>query len=118
MIFLMLNFCASDEWALGHAPHGLAGDLGFRVEPVCQDVLSVTDAKTLEGRPALMDDFDTALAALKRRHEENGPLDIRAAFEADSSRFDSLSARLDDLLVDFSKCALGADDLAQLVALA
>ncbi|MGY6706803.1 MAG: glucose-6-phosphate isomerase [Rhizobiaceae bacterium] len=64
-----------------------------------------------------MDDFDTALAALKRRHEENGPLDIRAAFAADAGRFDSLSARLDDLLLDFSKCALGADDLAQLVAL-
>lgn len=65
-----------------------------------------------------MDEFDTALAALRRRHEEKGPVDIRAAFDADSNRFDGLSARLDDILLDFSKCALGADDLAQLVALA
>ncbi len=65
-----------------------------------------------------MEDFDTALAALKRRHEEKGPLDIRAAFDADSSRFESLSARLDDILLDLSKCALGADDLAHLIKLA
>jgi len=65
-----------------------------------------------------MEDFDTALSALTHRYEKRGPVDIRAAFDADSGRFDSLSAQLDDLLIDFSKCALGADDLADLVSLA
>ena len=65
-----------------------------------------------------MADFPTALSALKRRAADAGPLDIRAAFEADGRRFEALSARHDDLLLDFSKCALTADDLVELISLA
>ncbi|NMG41001.1 glucose-6-phosphate isomerase [Chelativorans sp. ZYF759] len=65
-----------------------------------------------------MADFQTALAELKRRYGEQGPLDIRAAFEADPRRFDDLSATEGDLLLDYSKCALTADDLTALVGFA
>lgn len=40
--------------------------------------------------------------------------DIRAAFAADSGRFDAFSARFDDLLMDYSKCAVNAEIMALL----
>lgn len=43
--------------------------------------------------------------------------DIRAAFAADSGRFDAFSARFDDLLMDYSKCAVNADILTLLESL-
>ncbi|TRL42107.1 glucose-6-phosphate isomerase [Rhizobium straminoryzae] len=43
--------------------------------------------------------------------------DIRAAFAADSARFDTFSARFDDLLMDYSKCAVNAEIMALLESL-
>ncbi|MBB3951994.1 glucose-6-phosphate isomerase [Aureimonas jatrophae] len=43
---------------------------------------------------------------------------IRALFAADPQRFEHLSFRHDDLLLDLSKCALSRDDLSALLALA
>ncbi len=37
--------------------------------------------------------------------------DIRAAFAADGKRFETFSARFDDLLMDYSKCAVNAEIL-------
>jgi glucose-6-phosphate isomerase len=65
-----------------------------------------------------MAEFQKVLSALKRRAADVGPLDIRAAFEADLRRFETLSASHEDLLLDFSKCALTEDDLDGLLGLA
>lgn len=43
---------------------------------------------------------------------------LRQLFEADPSRFDKLSFRLDDLLIDFSKCTLDEKALELLISLA
>ncbi|MBT9372054.1 glucose-6-phosphate isomerase [Rhizobium sp. CSW-27] len=43
--------------------------------------------------------------------------DIRAAFAADSGRFDKFSARFDDLLMDYSKCAVNDEIMALLESL-
>lgn len=53
-------------------------------------------------------------AALRARTRQ----DISALFAAQAARFDSFSARLDDLLLDFSKTAICRDSLAQLLQLA
>jgi glucose-6-phosphate isomerase len=65
-----------------------------------------------------MDEFQTALAALRQHHDRAGALDIRAGFAADPARFDRLSLRLDDLLLDFSKCALDPGTMPLLADLA
>ena len=62
--------------------------------------------------------FDEALAALKAHHAALMPLDMRAAFASDPGRFETFSLRLDDLLLDFSKCAVTAETLALLEQLA
>jgi glucose-6-phosphate isomerase len=59
-----------------------------------------------------------AIADLVRRGETAKAEGIAARFNADPQRFAALSLRLDDLLIDFSKTALGSDDLAALFALA
>jgi glucose-6-phosphate isomerase len=46
------------------------------------------------------------------------PIHLRDLFARDPARFDTLSARLDDLLIDFSKEKLDAPALAALLALA
>ena len=58
----------------------------------------------------------TTLADLieKLRARQAGDGDIRAAFAGDAGRFGRFSARLDDLLLDVSKCALSDDSLALL----
>jgi len=40
--------------------------------------------------------------------------DIRAAFASDPKRFERFSARMDDLLMDYSKCAVNDEIMAQL----
>ena len=62
--------------------------------------------------------FDAALAALKDHREKLFPFDMRAAFAADPSRFDSFSARQDDLLFDYSKCAVTTETLGLLEGVA
>ncbi|MGN7294725.1 glucose-6-phosphate isomerase [Rhizobium sp. SAFR-030] len=54
---------------------------------------------------------------LKTTAAETRATDIRAAFSADAARFDRFSARFDDLLMDYSKCAVNDDILALLETL-
>jgi glucose-6-phosphate isomerase len=62
--------------------------------------------------------FNAALKALKAHHSALQPFDMRTAFAANPDRFDLFSARLDDLLLDYSKCAITAETLDLLHALA
>ena len=58
-----------------------------------------------------------AVAALKRHAEANAPTDMRAAFATDPERFSRHSARLDDMLLDWSKCRVDGTTLAARPAL-
>ncbi|MDF1599077.1 glucose-6-phosphate isomerase [Mesorhizobium sp. YIM 152430] len=52
-------------------------------------------------------------------HEENrAPVDMRALFAADPGRFEKFSLTLDDLLLDYSKCAVDGETVDLLIALA
>ncbi|MBB4953087.1 glucose-6-phosphate isomerase [Agrobacterium vitis] len=51
---------------------------------------------------------------LKKNVAHTSATDIRAAFAADSNRFEHFSARLDDLLMDYSKCAVNNEIMALL----
>jgi len=62
--------------------------------------------------------FHQTADALQAKARKAGALDIRAAFAADSGRFAAFSRRLDDLLFDFSKCAIDAESLKLLFELA
>ncbi|WP_018234955.1 glucose-6-phosphate isomerase [Ensifer sp. BR816] len=55
---------------------------------------------------------------LKATAQETNAADIRAAFAADPNRFARFSTRLDDLLLDYSKCAVNDRILDGLEALA
>jgi glucose-6-phosphate isomerase len=59
-----------------------------------------------------------AIRDLIRRGEAARQQGIGVRFEEEPSRFAAFSARFDDLLLDYSKCALGADDLGALLELA
>ncbi|MBB6469005.1 glucose-6-phosphate isomerase [Aminobacter lissarensis] len=61
--------------------------------------------------------FKAALAAL-RNHHEDAPKNLRAAFASDPKRFQHFSASDDDLLLDWSKCAVDAETMALLEKLA
>lgn len=54
--------------------------------------------------------IDTLTSTVAATHAE----DLRAAFAADPQRFSRFSASLDDLLMDYSKCAVNDDVLEQL----
>ncbi|MHA1537694.1 MAG: glucose-6-phosphate isomerase [Alphaproteobacteria bacterium] len=63
----------------------------------------------------------TLEAAWDKLHDEAArlkPIHLRDLFAADPARFDTLSARLDDMLIDFSKEKLDPPALAALIALA
>ena len=62
--------------------------------------------------------FDTALAALRRHRQANAGMRMRAAFAGDPKRFSSLSVGFDDLLLDFSKCAVTSETMSLLADLA
>jgi glucose-6-phosphate isomerase len=59
-----------------------------------------------------------ALAALKAHARSGAPKDMRAAFASDASRFKTFSASFEDMLLDYSKCAVNAETLRLLSALA
>ena len=61
--------------------------------------------------------FGEALGRLKQ-HCAAAPMDMRAAFSQDPQRFGALSARFDDMLLDFSKCAVTGETMELLEALA
>jgi glucose-6-phosphate isomerase len=56
-----------------------------------------------------------AIDALKVHREAGAPRDLRAAFAEDPARFQRYSAVLDDLVIDFSKCAVN-DETVRLLA--
>lgn len=60
----------------------------------------------------------TTLDALKTHAKTAAPADMRAAFDADPSRFERFSARLDDLVLDYSKCRVDDETIALLEQLA
>lgn len=62
--------------------------------------------------------FHVALQALRHQAEEEAPFDIRHAFADDTKRFNTFSLVLDDLLFDFSKCAVNSKTLRLLENLA
>ena len=51
-------------------------------------------------------DTRKAFAALKAHRKSGAPTDMRKAFDKDPKRFAAFSARSDDLLLDYSKCAV------------
>jgi len=58
-----------------------------------------------------------AISAL-RDHRETLQADMRALFADDTERFATFSVRLDDMLIDYSKCAVTGDTMRLLGALA
>ena len=61
---------------------------------------------------------DAILAQLRAHHKSGAPRDMRLAFARDPERFRNFSARNEDLLLDFSKCAVNARTMALLAKLA
>ncbi|MEM5499991.1 glucose-6-phosphate isomerase [Ahrensia kielensis] len=59
-----------------------------------------------------------AIEALKSHFENDAPKDMRAAFSNDPKRFENNSATFDDLLLDWSKCAVNDQTLTLLEDLA
>ncbi|WP_018688768.1 glucose-6-phosphate isomerase [Ahrensia kielensis] len=59
-----------------------------------------------------------ATEALKSHFENDAPKDMRAAFSNDPKRFEKNSATFDDLLLDWSKCAVNDQTLTLLEDLA
>jgi glucose-6-phosphate isomerase len=63
-------------------------------------------------------DIRKAFAALAAHRKKGAPADLRRAFERDAGRFTKFSARVDDLLLDYSKCAVNARTMQLLADLA
>ena len=63
-------------------------------------------------------DTRKALADLKAHRKTGAPADMRKAFERDPKRFANLQAKSDDLLLDYSKCAVNARTMKLLATLA
>ncbi len=63
-------------------------------------------------------DTRKAFAALKAHRRAEAPTDMRKAFDKDAKRFEAFSARSDDLLLDYSKCAVNARTMKLLRGLA
>nr|WP_245412366.1 glucose-6-phosphate isomerase [Notoacmeibacter ruber] len=58
------------------------------------------------------------MAALEDYHQARPEMDMRQAFAIDDDRFETFSIDLDDLLFDYSKCAVDEATMEQLVRLA
>ncbi len=65
-----------------------------------------------------MTDTADIIAALISHADNEAPKDMRATFASDPKRFGTHSARFDDLLLDWSKCAVNEETLALLADLA
>lgn len=63
-------------------------------------------------------DFAEARSRIIDYVGQRDPMDMRAAFAADPERFEAFSLTLDDLLLDYSKCAVDAEAVDLLVDLA
>ena len=62
--------------------------------------------------------MSAAVEALKLHFIKAAPKDMRSVFAGDGERFGRFTLRLDDLLMDYSKCAVSAETLPCLEALA
>lgn len=62
--------------------------------------------------------MDQVLAALRQQRSDYASMGMRSAFTADPQRFEKFSRRLDDLLIDWSKCAVTTDTMQCLAELA
>ena len=62
--------------------------------------------------------FTAALAALQAHRRDTAGCSVRQRFAADPGRFSRFSLTLDDLLLDFSKCAIEEETVTLLAALA
>ncbi len=62
--------------------------------------------------------FDTILEALRTHERSGAPRDMRAAFAEDPERYEKFSLCLDDLLIDWSKCAVDEKAMRMLAELA
>jgi glucose-6-phosphate isomerase len=65
-----------------------------------------------------MTDKATILAELKSHAQNDAPKDMRAAFASDAKRFEKHAARFEDLLLDWSKCAVNEQTISLLTDLA
>jgi glucose-6-phosphate isomerase len=63
-------------------------------------------------------DTRKAFADLRAHRKTGSPTDMRKAFARDPKRFDTFSARSDDLLLDYSKCAVISRTMKLLASLA
>ena len=63
-------------------------------------------------------DTRAAFSALKAHLKKGAPTDMRMAFDRDPKRFETLTATAEDLLLDYSKCAVNARTMKMLAALA
>ncbi|TWG94870.1 glucose-6-phosphate isomerase [Mesorhizobium sp. J18] len=63
-------------------------------------------------------DFGSALEALERNHQEVASMNLRAAFADDPARFEKFSLSMDDMLLDYSKCAVTQETMQLLAELA
>ncbi|WP_419909181.1 glucose-6-phosphate isomerase [Hoeflea sp.] len=63
-------------------------------------------------------DIGKTLTKLQVHHVQSLPIDMRGAFTGDSGRFARYSARLDDLLLDYSKCPVDGETMRLLQQIA
>ena len=66
----------------------------------------------------MIPDIARSFLELQSRYAGSAPMNMRAAFDEDPDRFERFSARLDDLLLDYSKCAVDAQTMALLERIA
>ena len=67
---------------------------------------------------AQADKVSKALKELSKHQKSLAPFDMRKAFAGKGDRFAEFSAAQDDLLLDFSKCAVTSKTMKLLLALA
>jgi glucose-6-phosphate isomerase len=63
-------------------------------------------------------DMRKAFVALRVHLKKDAPTDLRRAFQRDAKRFATFSAKSDDLLLDYSKCAVNSRTMKLLADLA
>jgi glucose-6-phosphate isomerase len=108
---------------LGHEPWTTPARRALRLNrftDAAYDLSARASADTKAEPETQMDEtkFDIGLSALMAHRAQLPVADMRRAFAGDPARFDALSLRLDDLLLDYSKCALTTETVDLLTDLA
>lgn len=62
--------------------------------------------------------YSDALERLREHHRQTCDFNLRAAFSVDRGRFETFSASLDDLILDYSKCRVTRETMVLLTELA